>query len=157
VRRGAAGAAGDPARAPAAAATGPIAQLENELYRVAIDRATGAMNSLKVKSDDWEVLSGKGNVVSREQDRGDLWELYKGLDGASRIAMTTRQHLPKRGEAVFSDEGKGEERRTGNDDLRAGPLGAPDRSAVWSWKVRDVGPGLFRAAAHRYHDPIDQS
>src|SRR5262249_19710286 len=108
VRRGAAGAAGDRATEPAANATGAIAQLENELYRIAIDRATGAMSSLKVKSDNWEVLAGKGNVVSREQDRGDLWELYNGLDGASRIAMTTRQNIPKRGEAVFSDEGKGE-------------------------------------------------
>ena len=69
--------------------------LENELYRVAFDPATGAMTSLRVKAGDWEVLSGPGNVVAREQDRGDLWELYKGLDGGSRVAMTTRQTRPQ--------------------------------------------------------------
>ncbi|MFI5459840.1 MAG: alpha-mannosidase [Isosphaerales bacterium] len=96
------------ASTPAGAATGPQVQLENEQYRISLDRTTGAMTGLRVKSGDWEVLAGKGNVVSREQDRGDLWEPYKGLDGGSRIAMTTQQKVPKRGEAVFSDEGKGE-------------------------------------------------
>ena len=60
------------------------------------------------RTGDWEVLSGPGNVVAREQDRGDLWELYKGLDGGSRVAMTTQQKVPRRGQAVFSDEGKRE-------------------------------------------------
>ena len=45
---------------------------------IALDPATGAMTSLRVKAGDWEVLSGPGNVVARQQDRGDLWELYKG-------------------------------------------------------------------------------
>ena len=87
---------------------GPQVQFENELYRIALDGATGAITSLHVKTGDWEVLSGPGNVVAREQDRGDLWELYKGLDGGSRVAMTTQQKVPRRGQAVFSDEGKGE-------------------------------------------------
>jgi alpha-mannosidase len=82
--------------------------LENELYRVAFDPATGAMTSLRVKAGDWEVLAAPGNVVAREQDRGDFWELYKGLDGGSRVAMTTRQKVPKRGEAAYSDQGKGD-------------------------------------------------
>ena len=60
------------------------------------------------RTGDWEVLSGPGNVVARQQDRGDLWELYKGLDGGSRVAMTTQQKVPGRGQAVFSDEGKRE-------------------------------------------------
>ena len=96
-------------RSPSDGATGaPEVDLENELYRLTLDRATGAITSLLFKAGDWEVLSGPGNVVARQQDRGDLWELYKGLDGGSRVAMTTRQKVPKRGEAVFSDEGKGE-------------------------------------------------
>ena len=45
------------------------AVLENDLYRVTIDRATGAIRSLRVKPGDWEVLSGPGNVVARQQDR----------------------------------------------------------------------------------------
>jgi alpha-mannosidase len=88
---------------PAPAAEGV---LENDLYRLSLDPATGAMTSLRVKSGDWEVFSGRGNVVTRQQDRGDLWEPYKGLDGGSRIAMTTKQPVPRRGEAVYSDEQK---------------------------------------------------
>jgi alpha-mannosidase len=83
-----------------------LVKLENELYDADIERTTGAIARLRVKNGNWDVLSGKGNVVSREQDRGDLWELYKGLDGGSRIAMTTRQQVPKRREAVFSDADK---------------------------------------------------
>jgi alpha-mannosidase len=85
--------------------------LENEFYRVGLDPTTGAMTSLRVKAGDWEVLSGPANVVAREQDRGDLWELYKGLDGGSRVAMTTQQKVPKRGQAVYSDQGKGDPAR----------------------------------------------
>ena len=82
--------------------------LENELYAVSLEPGTGAFKSLRFKPGGWDVLSGPGNVVARHQDRGDLWELYRGLDGGSRVAMTTRQQVPKRGEAVFSNEGKPE-------------------------------------------------
>jgi alpha-mannosidase len=97
-------------RSPALAtsAAGPRVELENEHYRVILDGATGAITSLRLKQGDWEVLSGPGNVVAREQDRGDLWELYKGLDGGSRVAMTTQQKVPRRGQAVYSDEGTGD-------------------------------------------------
>ena len=81
--------------------------LENEFYRMNLDPMSGAMTSLVVKAGDWEVLAGSGNVVARQQDRGDLWELYKGLDGGSRVAMTTQQHVPERGKAIYSDQEKG--------------------------------------------------
>ena len=45
-----------------------------------------------------EVLSGPGNVVARQEDRGDLWELYQGLNGGSNIAMTRKQSAPKAGD-----------------------------------------------------------
>ena len=48
------------------------------------------------------MLSGRGNVVSREEDRGDFWEPYKGLDGGSRVAMTNKQNVPKRGNRGLS-------------------------------------------------------
>jgi alpha-mannosidase len=89
-------------------ATGRESILENDLYRLAIEPSTGAITSLRVKSGDWEALAGRGNVVARQEDRGDLWELYKGLDGGSRVAMTTKEAVPARGQAVYSDEGKGE-------------------------------------------------
>src|SRR2546422_5742296 len=37
-----------------------------------------------------------GNVVAREQDGGDLWELYGTLNGARHTAMTRKQALPDR-------------------------------------------------------------
>src|SRR5262249_27627737 len=32
--------------------------------------------------------------ISRQRDKGDLWELYHGLNGGSYIAMTNRQSIP---------------------------------------------------------------
>jgi alpha-mannosidase len=83
-------------------------RLANEHYRLTLDGTTGAMTSLVSSNGDWEALSGRGNVVARQHDKGDLWELYKGLDGGSRVAMTTQQKVPKRGVDAFSDDGKGE-------------------------------------------------
>jgi alpha-mannosidase len=78
--------------------------LENQFYRVALDPTTGAMKSLLVKAGDWEVFRDNANVVAREPDRGDLWELYRGLDGGSKIAMTRQQPVPRSGEAKLSSE-----------------------------------------------------
>ena len=80
------------------------AVLENSFYRVTLDPVSGAITSLRVKDGDWEALGGRANVVARQPDRGDLWELYRGLDGGSKIAMTSRQAVPGRGAATFSDE-----------------------------------------------------
>ncbi len=76
--------------------------IENEFYRVTFNLAGGQITSLLDKAQQWEALAGPGNVVAREQDKGDLWELYRGLDGASHIAMTNRQSVPKPGTALFS-------------------------------------------------------
>ncbi len=113
--------------------------LENDLYRVTLDRATGAMNQLHVEQGDWDVLAGRGNVVARQQDRGDLWELNRGLDGGSRIAMTTRQPVPKRGEAAFSDEGPGSA-----ETLQTGPVFSEFQVA------RAFGPGKFATSVRVY-------
>jgi alpha-mannosidase len=94
-----------PSQAKSETAASDEVELENELYRITLDRASGAITRLVFKSANWDVLSGRGNVVARHQDRGDLWELYKGLDGGSRVAMTTKQKVPRRGDAAFSDEG----------------------------------------------------
>ncbi len=69
------------------------AQIENEFYKASFDWYTGAMTSLVVKENQWEVLKGKGNVVSRQYDGGDFWELYQSLrDGMA--AKTTTQMPP---------------------------------------------------------------
>jgi alpha-mannosidase len=84
---------------PATAAAGDTATLENESYRLTFDKLTGAMTSLRVKDGDWEVLSGQtGNVVSRQEDKGDLWELYQGLNGGQNVKMTRKQPPPKAGD-----------------------------------------------------------
>ncbi len=92
-------------------------QLENEFYRVTLDPAQGAITSLRVKDGDWEAVSGRANVIAREDDKGDLWQLYHGLDGGSRIAETKKQPVPQRGNAKFSDEFTGAVGK-----LRAGPV-----------------------------------
>lgn len=114
--------------------------LENEFYRLTVDAKSGAITGLRVKDGDWEALSGPGNVVARQQDRGDFWELYKGLDGASRVAMTTKQQVPARGEAAFSDEGDGGE----PGEVRRGPVVSEFRVA------RPFGSGRFATSVRLY-------
>jgi len=86
---------------PAPATPSAAAAIENEHYRVEFGGG-GEIARLVVKSGDWNALSGPGNVVAREEDRGDFWELYKPLDGGSRIAMKTVHGVPQAGRAVFS-------------------------------------------------------
>jgi alpha-mannosidase len=76
--------------------------LENDWYRVEVDPATGAVSKLIVKDGNWDALSGPGNVVAMEEDRGDFWELYRPLDAGSRIGMKERHEPPQPGKAVFS-------------------------------------------------------
>lgn len=99
-----------PQIAPAAAvSTAADAVLENEFYRVTVDPATGAIAGVRVKDGDWELLRAPGNVVAMEEDRGDFWELYKPLDGGSRIAMKERHPAPLPGKAVFSTDQRAEQ------------------------------------------------
>jgi len=83
--------------------------IENEYYRVTFDLWTGAMTKLLMKSSDasgeWEALGGKpANVVAREQDGGDFWELYGNLNGGRLTAMTRKSGLPPPARSHFSDE-----------------------------------------------------
>lgn len=68
--------------------------IANEFFEITFDPQTGAMTKLLDKTQEWEALSGPANVVSRQRDKGDLWELYHGLNGGSYIAMTNRQSVP---------------------------------------------------------------
>ena len=91
--------------------------IENEFCRASFNPATGELTGLFDKSSGWEALAGPANVVSRQQDKGDLWELYRGLDGGSFIAMTNQQAKPKPGEAQFSSGFSGT-----NGTVRRGPV-----------------------------------
>jgi alpha-mannosidase len=64
------------------------ATVENEFYRASFDFWTGDMTGLSLKESNWQVLAGPGNVVAREYDGGDLWELYGPLNGGRFTAMT---------------------------------------------------------------------
>ncbi|HBE42706.1 MAG TPA: hypothetical protein DDW27_16185 [Bacteroidales bacterium] len=83
-------------------------QLENEYYRIKFDFLTGAMTSLVLRSNQWEVLEREGNVVVRQFDGGDLWELYENLKGGSNIAMNRKQPVPEASRDQFSSEYRGE-------------------------------------------------
>ena len=91
--------------------------IENEHYRATFNLATGEMTRLLDKELQWEALAGPGNVVARQQDKGDLWELYRGLDGGSHVAMTNQQAVPTAGTALLSSGEKGT-----NGTARSGPV-----------------------------------
>ncbi|HZT32298.1 MAG TPA: glycoside hydrolase family 38 C-terminal domain-containing protein [Bryobacteraceae bacterium] len=78
--------------------------IENEYYRASFNLWTAEMTSLRLKANNWEALSGPGNVVAREQDGGDFWELYGILNGGRMLAMTAPQMPPARDRAQFSNE-----------------------------------------------------
>ena len=82
--------------------------LENEFYKVKLDLLTGAITSIGVKSNNWEVLDKAGNVVVHQYDGGDLWELYENLKGGSNINMTRKQPVPLVNVDQFSTEYRGE-------------------------------------------------
>lgn len=77
--------------------------LENEFYKAAVDPGGGAITSLRLKADNWESLSGRANVVASEEDHGDVWELFKTLDGEQREIMTRPIGRPDKARASFSD------------------------------------------------------
>jgi alpha-mannosidase len=78
--------------------------LENDFYQASVDPTTGSLTSLRLKQDNWEALAGPANVVAREIDNGDFWELYHNLDGGQNVIMTRPLNVPKAGEAQFSTE-----------------------------------------------------
>jgi alpha-mannosidase len=71
------------------------ATIENQFYKTTFNLWTGEMTSLVVKENDWEVLARPGNVVAREHDGGDFWELYGTLNGGRLTAMK-KEILPPR-------------------------------------------------------------
>jgi alpha-mannosidase len=88
--------------------------MENEYYRLKLDLATGAMTSLELKSNNWQVLDKAGNVVVHQYDSGDLWELYENLHGGSNINMTRKQPVPLENVDQFSTEYRGERGKVHN-------------------------------------------
>jgi len=92
-----------PKRDAPAAASARGSVVENGDLRVTVDQATGAITSVFDKKQQWEALGGPANVVARQEDKGDLWELYHGLDGGSYIAGTAKQPVPTSANALLSN------------------------------------------------------
>lgn len=114
--------------------------LENGFHRAEFDLATGALTNLFVKAGDWAALKGPGNVVARETDKGDFWELYQDL-GEGSIMMTRPLHVPQPGQAHFSTDERAE-------------IGTIRRGPVFSeFQVKHpFGPNSFATTARLYND-----
>jgi len=83
-------------------AGGPANTIENEFYKVTVDTKTGAITSVIDKGLGAEMLSGPANVVSRKDDHGDLWTLYKPLDGTEHLPNMEHQPVPDASTATLS-------------------------------------------------------
>jgi alpha-mannosidase len=95
---------------------GDSGSIENESYRATFNLWTGEMTSLLAKSANWEVLNGSANVVAREQDGGDFWELY-GILGGGVLPQTRKILLPRPERTQWSNEWVG-----GGGSTHAGPV-----------------------------------
>jgi alpha-mannosidase len=91
--------------------------IENDRYRATFNLWTGEMTSLVLRENNWEVLSGPANVVAREYDGGDFWELYGTLNGGRLTAMKKPIGLPRPGLTHLSSEFVG-----GSGSTRTGPV-----------------------------------
>ncbi len=93
------------------------AVMENQFYRASFNLWTGEMSSLVLKETGWEVLAKPGNVVAREHDGGDFWELYGTLNGGRFTAMKKEIPAPRPGYTQWSNDFVG-----GNGSIDAGPV-----------------------------------
>jgi len=79
-----------------------VDSIENEFTKIRFNMKSGEILSLFDKISGVETLAGPGNVVARQEDKGDLWELYHTLDGTSYIPATNKQPVPDASNALLS-------------------------------------------------------
>ena len=114
------------------------------------DLWTGEMKELYDKAGHWDVLGGRpGNIVAREQDGGDFWELYGTLNGGRLTAMTRKQGLPPSAKDALQQRAGGRQRVH---DLRArctpnSAFPIPLATEDFATTVR-VYPGMRRIDIH---------
>jgi alpha-mannosidase len=122
--------------------------IENEFYRATFNLWTGSMTSLTLKQDGWEVLKAPGNVVAREEDGGDFWELYGTLNGGRFTAMKRMDNGPRAERSKFSTDNVG-----GNGWAGGGPvfvqfsISHPFGKNQFATRVR-MYPGIRRIDIH---------
>jgi alpha-mannosidase len=131
--------------APASTMHLDAGSIENEYFQLTFDLWTGQMKRLYDKTAQWDVLGGRpGNVVAREQDGGDFWELYGTLNGGRLTRMTRQKGLPDPARTHYSDETVG-----GSGQTSPGPvysefsLSHPFGDGTFATRVR-VYPGVRR-------------
>ncbi|HTI72817.1 MAG TPA: glycoside hydrolase family 38 C-terminal domain-containing protein [Candidatus Limnocylindria bacterium] len=93
------------------------AKIESDFYDAVGDPASGALTSLRLKSDGWEALKAPANVVALEPDKGDFWELYQNLDGGQNTVMKRALNVPEGDKVRLSTAETTKEGR-----LRRGPV-----------------------------------
>jgi alpha-mannosidase len=91
--------------------------LENEFYRASFNLWNGDMTNLVLKQDNWESLATPGNVVAREYDGGDFWELYGTLNGGRFTAMKRPILAPRANYTQWSSDFVG-----GGGSIHSGPV-----------------------------------
>jgi len=135
--------------APASTWHTDVGSIENEYYRVSFDLWTGAMKELYDKAAHWDVLGGRpGNIVAREPDGGDFWELYGNLNGGRLTRMIRKTGLPDPAKSRFSSDQVG-----GSGFTAPGPvysefsLDHPFGEGSFATTVR-VYPGMRRIDVH---------
>jgi len=84
-----------------------VNSIENEYYKLTFNMNSGEILSLVDKATGTETLAGPANVVARQEDKGDLWELYHTLDGTSYIPATNKQPVPNESNALLSNKESG--------------------------------------------------
>jgi len=94
-----------------------VGSIENEFFRASFHLWNGEMTSLVLKDGNWEVLSGPGNVVAREEDGGDFWELYGTLNDGRFTNRKRQVPAPRPHYSVFSNDFTG-----GGGSARNGPV-----------------------------------
>jgi len=115
--------------------------VENEFYRATFNLWNGDMTSLVLKENNWEVLKAPGNVIAKEKDGGDFWELYGNLNGGRQVVMRKEIGPPNPGRTEWSSDWVG-----GNGLTRPGPVVSefrithPFGKSLFSTRVR-----LYRA------------
>jgi alpha-mannosidase len=111
--------------------------IENEFYRVSFNLWNGDMTSLVLKENNWEVLRSPGNVIAKEKDGGDFWELYGNLNGGRQVVMNKEIVAPNPARTEWSSDWVG-----GNGMTRPGPVVSefrithPFGKSVYSTRVR---------------------
>ena len=91
--------------------------LENEFFRASFNLWNGDLTSLVLKQDKWEALASAGNVVAREYDGGDFWQLYGTLNGGRFTSMKRPILAPRPGYTEWSSDFVG-----GGGAIKVGPV-----------------------------------